>query len=243
VVDDDVTRATQLPVDSTNSGEATGVGRDRIRVYASEIRNLALAGVRFGNIEAVVVDLAKIGGRLGVPLHGILGYSFLKGRIVRIDYPVNTVHVLETRNSTTSTRDNSASTIRLPLEFVPNDIIPLIPKFNINDQTIPVSLDTGSSLTVELFPAAVERLALQKVRNRAKSGSVMGARGRAEIRTAKVASIGIPGLILYDQEVAFSDRKETNSGRLGNLGNGYLKHFILTLDYRNKIILIEKPKA
>ena len=39
------------------------------------------------DIAAATVDLSKLSERIGKPIHGVLGYSFLKDRIVQIDYP------------------------------------------------------------------------------------------------------------------------------------------------------------
>ena len=56
----------------------------------------------------------------------------------------------------------------------------------------------------------------------------------------RVDALGIGSLIRYDQEIVFTDPPGDNTEHSGNLGNGYLQHYVLTLDYRRKRLRLER---
>lgn len=111
-----------------------------------------------------------------------------------------------------------------------------------NGHTVPVSLDTGSGLTLEIFVSAVERLGLKDAYERAVPIELTGARGAFEARAAPVDSVALGPFVLYDPEITFSQRtSQAEEGRQGNLGGAFLRQFVVTLDYRNQEITISKP--
>ena len=95
VVDLATAEAAGLPVDRDRSGEASGTGSGRVTIFAAEITGLEIEGRAFDPIQAVASDMSALGDRLGRPLHGVLGYSFLADRSVRIDYPARRVHIFD----------------------------------------------------------------------------------------------------------------------------------------------------
>lgn len=220
-----------LPVDRDASGEASGTGSDRRTIYAAEITGLQIAGRRFEPLPAVAVDMAALEERLGVPLHGVLGYSFLSTRAVKIDYPARQVHIYDGAAPESTSPDR----FEIPMTFEGHDVV--IDPLHVNDLPLRVSLDTGSSLTLEVYGPAVERLGLGHLREDAEAGSVMGARGEATILTSPVGSIRVGNLESPDPEIIFPER----DGRTdGNLGNGFLQSFVLTVDYVSKRVIIER---
>ena len=186
--------------------------------------------IEFEPIPALAVDLSAIEERLGRPLHGVLGYSFLGSRAVRIDYPARRVDIYD------AALDAGASpgAVVLPLELEGTDVI--IDDFRVNGQPVRVSLDTGSSLTLEIYDHAADRLGLAALRDGAEEGTVVGARGEASILTVTVDSIGIGDLVIDSPSVVFP---ETSRAVDGNLGNGYLRHYVLTVDYLGKRLVLE----
>src|SRR5262249_55308697 len=93
VIDLAVARSIGAPLAAGPGGEVQGVGSGRTRARASAIPDLELGGVPFGTVEALANDMSRLSARLGLPLHGVLGYSFLRSRVVTIDYPARVVYV------------------------------------------------------------------------------------------------------------------------------------------------------
>lgn len=211
-----------LAVDRERSGEASGTGSDRVTVFATEITGLRIGGRDFGTIQSLAVDMTALGERLGRPLHGVLGYSFLSNRAVRIDYPNRRVHIFDGPAPATG----AADPFEMPLELDGTDVI--VEPVYLDGHPLRVTLDTGSSLTLEVYGHAAERTGTEALKATADSGTVRGARGEATILTATADSLRIGSHTATDVEIAFPERDRDTDG---NLGNGFLKDFVLTVDY------------
>lgn len=209
-----------FPVDTTAFGEASGTGEEMVRIYAAGLPEVEIGGVAFGDIDAVALDLSRVGERMGVPIDGVLGYSLLAGRIVEIDYPARTLRVF------------SASPPRpeyvVPLRFREGHHQPVV-EVEVAGRRVPVTLDTGSSLSLELYQSPAEELGLQALVDAAEPDTVTGARGAAAVTQGRIPRISVGPFEIEDVEVVF---REGDAGdRMGNLGNGVLREFVLTLDY------------
>jgi Aspartyl protease len=212
-----------LPLDETAPGDAAGQGAGRATFYPSELRDLQLGEHPVGHIEAVAADLAKLGAKLGRPLHAILGQSFFAGRVVQLDYEQQRLRLEPPAVE---------GGIWVPIEGAA-DLTPVVP-VAVNDNEVPVVLDTGSSLTLGIYLDAVDELGLATARDAATPRTVTGARGEAEAFEGVVASLALGDLRLERVPTVFLPRPESDPSRaLGNLGNGFLRHTVLTLDYRS----------
>lgn len=241
VVSADLVRELGLPLDTSKTGEASGAGEGPgLEIQQSSISQLNVGGIAAGDIDALATDTSSFSKRLGRPLQGILGQSFLEGRVVEIDYPARVVRIFDSRTALPRRPDD----VRLPMEFAAaDDITPIIP-IEVNGRTIPVSLDTGSSLTLSIYPHAVTELGLEVVRAKATASDVLGARGKASVAEAEVDSLGIGALVIMKPRITFGRKPQDEvSRRKGNLGNGFLQNFVLTLDYPRREITLRKPRA
>jgi predicted aspartyl protease len=222
VVDLALARGLGLQIDETAPGEAAGQGAGRATFYPSELPDLQIGEHFVGSIEAVAADLASLGAKLGRPLHAILGQSFFEGRVVQFDYE----HQRLKLDPTTVEEGFS-----LPIEGAA-DRTPVVP-VTVNGREVPVVLDTGSSLTLGIYLDAVADLGLAAARDAATPRTLTGARGRIEAYEGTVASLALGNLRLEHVPTVFLPRPAIDPTRaLGNLGNGFLQHTILTLDYR-----------
>jgi Aspartyl protease len=233
VVDVEVARAAGLPLDTTQFGYATGVGGERVLVYASGIVALEAGAASFGNVDAIAMDLHPIGDRLGRPLAGILGISFLRDRIVQIDYLARVVRFFGKAANSPARHAVAPGWERYLAPLVLRGTDPLITGLRVNGRSLVVTIDTGSSLTLSINPNAIDLLGLRDVYTHAVPDSVRGARGVSTIRRAQVDSLGLGTLTIGNQQVTFAERPSDHGG---SLGNGFLQHFVLTLDYRNNLI-------
>jgi predicted aspartyl protease len=224
VVDLELARELGLPIDETAPGEAAGQGAERATFYPSELPDLQIGEHVVGSIDAVAADLARLGAKLGRPLHAILGQSFFEGRIVQFDYEQQLLKL------------NPALVdegISLPIDGAA-DLTPVV-VVAVNGREVPVVLDTGSSLTLGIYLDAVDDLGLAAALDAAIPRSVVGARGKVEAYEGVADSLALGDVRLERVPTVFLPRPEGDPTRaLGNLGNGFLRHTILTLDYQRR---------
>lgn len=244
IIDIALAKQIGLPVEPIKR-QGTGVGTEEIVGYKTNFGQLEIGKLLAKDILAVAVDLSKSAKRLGKPLHGVLGYNFLENRLVQIDYPKRKVRFYDVSPfSKLNSQEDNPNRLILPMKFNKDDTIPVIEEFYVNGKKIRVILDTGSSLTLTLFPAAIKYLDLEEDAKNAEVDSAVGAGGKVEIRNGHVQSLAIGKIVLKANEVAFGMRgygeKESLDVRGGSLGNGALEEFVLTLDYLNKEIIFER---
>ena len=222
VVDLALARELGLPIDETAPGEAAGAGAGKATFYPSELVDLQIGEHSVGSIEAVAADLASLGAKLGRQLHAILGQSFFEGRVVQFDYEQGLLKL-----DPTVVEEG----VSVPIEGS-TDLTPVV-TVAVNGREVPVVLDTGSSLTLGIYLDAVDDLELATALDAATRRTVTGARGKAEAYEGVVDSLAFGNLRLERVPTVFLPRPASDPTRaLGNLGNGFLRHTILTLDYR-----------
>ena len=224
VVDLALARELGLPIDEAAPGEAAGQGARRATFYPSALTDLQIGEHFIGSVEAVAADLTPLGAKLGRPLHAILGQSFFDGRVVQFDYEHQRLKLDPT------TVEEGVS---VPIEGAA-DLTPVVP-VTVNGREVPVVLDTGSSLTLGIYLDAVDELGLTTARDAATPRTLTGARGNLEAYEGMLASLALGNLRLERVPTVFLPRPASDPTRaLGNLGNGFLRHTILTLDYRRR---------
>jgi predicted aspartyl protease len=224
VVDLALARELGLAIDESAPGEAAGQGAGRATFYPSELTDLRIGEHRVGSIEAVAADLTSLGAKLGRPLHAILGQSFFEGRVVQFDYEEQRLTL------DPSTVEEGVS---VPIEGA-EDLTPVVP-VTVNGREVRVVLDTGSSLTLGIYLDAVDELGLATARNAASPRTLTRAPGEVEAYEGTVSSLTLGDLRLEHVPTVFLPRPASDPTRaLGNLGNGFLRHTILTLDYRQR---------
>lgn len=188
-------------------------------------------------------DKLNFSPRLGVPVHGIIGYDLFKDFVVEINY---TNKVIKLHDPAKYEYKDCKKCETFDLEFNSDK-----PYFNIsvdvNKKKIPVKLliDSGGSDALWLFDDKEKGLALDKkyfedFLGYGLSGSVYGKRSRVD-------KIYIKSFVLNNVNVAFPDSasvsyvrqfKERNGSFSGNL----LKRFNVIMDYPNSKITLKKNR-
>lgn len=238
VVNLETARAAGLDLPETPSGEASGSGKAQsVPVYATTLKGLSIAGQAQDAIEAVAVDTGAIGAALGRTLHGILGYSFLAGKVVEFDYPRSRLRVLD---AVPAPREGEEYWTQ-PLQLRAGDVMPLL-EVRVNGLPIRVTLDTGSSGGLGLFPPGWMHLGLDQQAQAGTETVRTGARGEHTVREGTVESITIGPFDATHTAVSFTDRGADDGTRDGNLGGAILKDFVVMLDYRGGKIRFSKPQ-
>lgn len=234
----DITTAQRigLEVSKEAAGEASGSGDlESVPVYRSEIRGLRIGGKDFGKVTSLAIDLRGIGKSLGKELHGILGDSFLQGRIIEIDYPRRRLRIYDELPAAPK-----GLYWETELKLREGDIMPIIELY-VDGEPVNATLDTGSSNSLTLFPPGYRKLGLEDAAREGIKSTVTGARGSSSISIGRVESIELGPFTCTETTVFFAERGASDKTRDGNFGGRLLNEFILLLDYKGKLIRVSRP--
>lgn len=216
-------------------GEAEGGGEGEGQAVApAMIRELTIGSETFPPFEAVASDLSPFANAIGGSLDGILGYSFFKDRVIRIDYPNRRVDIAASRASLPPAPKPPSNEYSVPLVFMSADnMIPVV-EVMIAGLTLRMSVDTGSSLGVQLYETATTTLGIDP--DDGEPSSLTGARGKAAIVNTTLAEVAIGPFVLADVPASLSKRAHDPAERVGNLGNRFLQNFVVTFDYAEGVL-------
>jgi len=220
--------------------QGTGGGTEINLVYPVTLLRVELGGVIAKEVFAAAIDLKKLSDKMGKPIHGVLGYSFLKDRIFQIDYPESKIRFYaESPFPGIQDQPNMVNRTVVPFRYE-SDV--LIDSVFVNGEKMRATLDTGGSNTFALTPEAVATLGLEE---EARSGTPevsAGYNGQFESKTGRLKSVRIGKLFIDSAPVTFwpagsgHDKKKYQL----SIGNGFFKDFIMTFDFRAKIVVFER---
>jgi hypothetical protein len=242
-VDLGLARKLRLPMGNKRR-PVVGAGERQVEARETVCEHLRIGDLEVERLRATVIDLDGMSREMGRPLGGVLGYGFLSSRIVQIDYFRRRVRFCDRSPFAPSPRPPDTSRrVVFPMQFRAGLILPVLEDCLVNGERIPVTLDTGSSLGLILFPAAIARLGLEKLAREGIPLTAAGYRGTARLAKGWVRSVVLKTIDLGAIEVAYvNDENHVGAAlerRGGNLGNAVLQDFVLTLDYRNRVVVLE----
>lgn len=238
----DLTTAKELGLKLQPLGtRASGGGTEANLIYQTRLPFVAVGPLTVKNVETIALDLSKMSERLGKPLHGVLGHSLLNGRIVQLDYPHRMLR-LYSRSPFAKAADQSNTLSRTVLPFRYDDNV-LVDDVFVNGKKVTANLDTGSDSGFKLTPAAVAYLGLEAEFDRARASTSVGFNGMSENREGKVNNVTIGGISVAAPAVEFFGKGTGRDKKPWaiNIGNAFLKDYIVTIDYRSKLLILEKP--
>lgn len=179
--------------------------------------------------------------RLGVPIHGIIGYDLLKDFVVEVNYTNKYIRLHDPESYTPKKCKKCNS---LPLEFH-NKKPYIIGSISVNGKNKQVKLliDSGGSGALWLFEddeIVMPSKFFEDFLGRGLSGSVYGKR-------SKLDKFSIAGFELKKVNVAFPDSVSVSyakkiKDRNGSLGGEILKRFNIILDYPNSKITLKRNR-
>jgi aspartyl protease len=222
------------------AGDVTGGGSEHPQVFLTKLARVELGTLPARDLQAVAIDLTKIRDRLGKDIQGVLGKNFLSRRIIQIDFPKG---VLRFYQSSFLSDNAKNGRVILPFTFDEDDGCIVIQGVVVNGKRITATIDTGSDGTFKLAPAAVDYLGLAEASSKGKSESSVGYKGTAQNTTGKLDEISIGSIGVNAPEVVFLGKGTGRDHKPWGLsiGNAFLKDYIVTIDYQEKLIALEKP--
>lgn len=195
------------------------------------------------NLYAIFDPSLNFAPSLGVPIHGIIGYDFLKDFVVEVNYSSRYIRLHVPENYKPK---RCSSCEVFDLEFFNNK-----PYINgvvtMNEKKIPVTLlmDSGGSDALWLFDddeqgIYVPEKNFEDFLGRGLSGSVYG-------RRAKIKQFSIGKFNLKHVNVAFPDSTSISfarkfKNRSGTIAGAVLKRFNIIFDYPNRRVSFKKNR-
>ncbi len=231
-----------LKLTSIGNGKVVASGQNNNTLFLTKLPQLQVGNLTAKEILALATDFSRISGRIGIPVNGIVGYNFLKNRVVQFDYPKRVVRFYSVSPVSKSGQPNTPSRMVLSLHFYGGDKFPVIDEVYVNGKKIKTELDTGHSGVIALTAAATKRLGLEAEAQAAEPETSEGALGSAVNRRGKLKTLSVGSISVDSPIVSF---RAANSGLDnapfdGLLGNDFFKDFVVTFDYHNMLVMFEK---
>ena len=233
----DLASAKELGLHLGSEGDKpSGGGSGANIAYETEFPSVQVGEVRAEHVAALAVNLAQTSQALGRRLDAVLGYSFLRNRIVQIDYPHRVLRFLNGSEPNAEPGRGGNVAVRFTYR---NDI--LVDGARVNGKPVVANLDTGSSARFQLTPSAVTALGLTAQSTSGEVSHSVGINGETESREGYVDSITIgtlrvdhPATVFYGAHTGY-DHEAWGL----RIGNGFLQDYVVTIDYIHSVILLD----
>ncbi len=218
---------------------ASGGGADANLVQLTRLSTVELETIIAKDVSAGAIDLKKLAAKLERPIHGVLGYSFLRDRIVQIDYAASKIRFY-TETPYPGIQDSPNTVNKIAMAFRYNDGV-VIDSVFINGQKLKATLDTGSSGTFALTPEAVAMLGLEEAEQTGPMEKSVGYNGEFESKSGLLKSVRIGRLSVESAPAVFWSARTGHDKKnfQVNIGNGFFKDYLMTFDFRGKIVVFE----
>lgn len=205
-------------------------------VYDTRFTVVELGDISARDIDALAGGMvAKLAKRLGKPVVGTLGNGFLAGRIAQFDFPHRVIRFLADPPP-----DEPVSGRRAVLKFKDDEAI-LVDAVSIGGQKVRGCIDTGSSGSVRITSEAARKLGLEPpsappAPRASGKGAIPPREGVArDILVGTLSADSVPATFL--PAATPRDKKPWDAA----FGNAFLKDLVVTIDYPDSKLVLEKP--
>ena len=195
-------------------------------------------------IYVILKDKFDVSGKMGVTVHGIIGYKLFKDAIVHINYVTKRVYFY---NPQFYTYAKCRRCQTFPLQFYRNkpyiDAKVQLDTVGKKMTDVKLLIDSGGSEAIWLFENSKEEIQtpirhFKDVLGEGISGTIYGKKSR-------IKQILIGNFKIKEPTVSFLDSTSTFYARQfkqrnGSIGGNILKRFKIWVDYKNKKIILKK---
>ncbi len=214
-----------------------GAGKDQSPVMAkvAEGVSLGIGDILLKGTHVVVAPPMPVAFQY---YRGVIGAALFSNFVVRIDYNSDTITFTEPKYFHTPTLWTQLS---MPLQQGIPRVNGILDINDIVNVAVTLVLDLGASHPVSLNTRSDQRITVPQKHLTTQIGLGMG--GALTGNVARVNSLALGGLILTNVIATFPDSANQfpreADGRSGNLGNGFLHHFNVIIDYAHKQMFIK----
>ncbi|WP_411893590.1 aspartyl protease family protein [Winogradskyella sp. A2] len=222
-----------------------GLGAEgKLKALRSTQNTFKIGNVNSNNEDLFVVydDAINFTPRLGVLVHGIIGYDVFKDFVVEINYTSKYLRLHKVSSFVPKISKKWKSipmTIHGKKPFIDTKVT-----IDKNEQSVKLLIDTGSSDALWLFEDEAldlkpkENMIFYDYLGQGLSGSIYGKRSKVETFTISdfslpKANVAFPDSLSIDKTKIFKERN-------GSLGGDILKRFNLFFDYTNERLYLKK---
>ncbi len=195
-------------------------------------------------IYVLLKDKFDVSGKMGVTIHGIVGYKLFKDAIVHINYATKRVYFY---NPQFYEYKKCRKCQTFPLQFYRNkpyiDAKVQLDTVGTTLTDVKLLIDTGGSEAIWLFENSKDEIQtpirhFKDVLGEGISGTIYGKKSRIKKILIGNFKIKEPTVSFLDSTSTFYARqfKERN----GSIGGNILKRFKIWVDYKNKKIVLKK---
>ncbi|WP_327019751.1 retropepsin-like aspartic protease [Caulobacter sp. Root1455] len=206
----------------SNTGKGAGTGP--IVIAKTKVQSVRVGAATQQDVafESMVFSFPTPDGQ---PAVGVLGYSFLAGRILIVDYQ---------KREVLFTDAGLSSAQGFPFRMVYN--IPTV-RAALGGEQVDALIDTGGYYDVLLTPPAAKRLGLEKAMADGAAATGFGYGGAQDYKLGKGPDLSLGDLVKPSPAIAFIPLPIKIDGALGTV---FLKDYRMTLDYPAKRVLFER---
>jgi predicted aspartyl protease len=219
----------------------TGGGTDQNPSHLTMLNLVEVGSVSAKQVTAAALDLSKMAKQMGAPVRGVLGYSFLKDRIIQIDYANLKVRFFaESPYPRIQMAPNTVNTIAMAFKREDGDVI--IDSVFVNNQKMRATLDTGSSGSFTIMPEAGALLGLDDDAPDSQTETSVGYNGEYQRKKVILKSVRMGRYATEGVQAAYVPPKtgHDNKPYQVNIGNEFFQDFLMTFDFKNKVVVFER---
>jgi len=207
-----------------------------VNFYFVTLPSYTMRGIRFKEQKVVAMHMRNLFQRfLGLDVVGILGYDFLSRFITKIDYANEKLSFYHPEKFE---YHGNGEVIESPLD---NDHMFSLPITVDKTYSGKWRLDIGASGLDFHYPYARDHnlLGLEGI-----DAIAAGAAGEYKVRFSQFKTIELDGFTIENPLIGVPHQEGKGSfaekSLVGNVGNSFLRHFVLYLDYENQNVVVEK---
>lgn len=216
-------------------------GEELIEAFRSRGNDFTMGKIKHPALTVYVINDEKINfsPRLGVPVHGIIGYDLFKDFVVEINYSRKFIRLHDPLQFDKNLRRYH----KVPLDFH-KDKPYLKALINIEGSETEASLllDNGLSDALWLFPdndkIKVPEKSFPDFLGLGLSGDVTGQ--RSKVQTFKIGNLLMEGVTASFPDSLSVEGLQTYEIRKGSIGSEVLRRFNVVFDYKNKNLYLRK---
>jgi hypothetical protein len=207
------------------AGWGTGIGHKPVEFFNT--RAELTAGADTQRIDFAASRLDGIMGPDGKPVAGVLGHSFLKGRILVIDYPQSRVWFAD-----------RVKPCRCDLPMGQDFNIPTVP-VTIAGRPMTALIDSGGMYELLITPAGIRAAGLQAYAEAAEARTSYGYAGAQDVRVGTAPDVVVGAIRRVMPSTVYGPFGTSPLKSQAALGATFLRNYRVTLNYRAKKVRLE----
>ncbi len=184
----------------------------------------------------------NLSSHIGIPVNGIIGYSFLKDHLIEINYAKKRITLYKETIKNRRRIERRFEKVPITIERAKPYLVANVSTGSVETQS-KLLIDIGNSDAVWLFQNSLNKIqvpqkSFEDYLGKGFSGDVHGSRAR--IGSFSIANFKFKNVIGAFPDSSSVQHVKMVSGRIGSVGGEILKRFRLVFDYSNNILFLNK---